>query len=159
MTRELTAQIIERQLRRIGIRANIRILEWAALLHQFIDKRRFEAILLGWGLDLEPDPYDIWHSSKTREGEFNFIGYSNAEVDRLLEEGRSTFDIVQRTRIYHRLHRILYEEQPVCFLYVPEALPAIHRRFQEVEVSPIGLGYNFIHWYVPANRQRYRILE
>ena len=78
-------------------------------------------------------------------------------MDRLLEEGRRNLDLKVRARVYHELHRILYEEQPVCFLYVPEALPVIHRRFQQVEVSPIGIGYNLIHWYVPSDRQRYRL--
>ncbi|MBI3615201.1 MAG: peptide-binding protein [Candidatus Omnitrophica bacterium] len=157
LARELTAQIIQQQLSRVGIRVKIRILEWAALLHQFIDKHRFEAILLGWGLSRDPDPFDIWHSSKTGEGEFNFIGYSNPEVDRLLLEGRANFDQEKRRAIYWKLHRILYEEQPVCFLYVSDSLPVVHRRFQQVEVSPLGLGYNLIHWYVPVSRQRYQL--
>ncbi len=157
LSRQLTAQIIQRRLGEVGIRVKIRILEWAALLHEFIDRHRFEAILLGWALSREPDPFDIWHSSKTGVGEFNFLSFSDPEVDRLLEEGRSSFDPAVRTRAYHRFHQILYEEQPVCFLYVADSLPAIHRRFQEVEVSPIGIGYNLIHWYVPVDRQRHRL--
>jgi peptide/nickel transport system substrate-binding protein len=156
LTRELTAQIIQRRLQDVGIRVKIWILEWSTLLHQFIDKRRFDAILLGWALSREPDPYDIWHSSKTKEGEFNFIGYSNPKVDELLIEGRRNFDLKVRTKVYHELHRILYEEQPVCFLFVPDALPALHRRFEQVEMTPWGLG-EMLHWYVPNSRQRYRL--
>ena len=157
LSRELTAQIIQRRLKDVGIRMKIWILEWSAFLHEFIDKRRFEAVLLGWALSREPDPFDIWHSSKTKEGEFNFISYSNPRVDDLLKEGRRLFDVEARKKIYQEFHRILYEEQPVCFLYVSDALPVVHRRFQQVEVSPIGVGYNLIHWYVPASRQRYRL--
>lgn len=157
LTRELAAQIIQQRLAAIGIRVKIWILEWSALLHEFIDKGKFEAILMGWSLSRDPDQFDLWHSSKIKPGEFNFIGYSNPEADRLLEEGRRTFDPLRRQEIYRRFHRLLYEDQPVCFLYVPEALPAVHRRFQEVEVSAIGVGYNLIHWYVPSNKQRYRM--
>lgn len=155
LTRELTAQIIQRQLQAVGIRVRIWILEWSTFLHEFIDKHRFEAVLLGWALSRDPDLYDIWHSSKTQPGEFNFIGYSNPKVDDLMLKGRATFDPKERAKIYHEIHRILYAEQPVCFLYVPEALPAVHRRVQGVESSPLGIGYNLIHWYVPASRQRY----
>lgn len=157
LSRELTAQIVQRRLHEIGIRMEIWVLEWSAFLHEFIDKRRFEAVLLGWALSREPDPYDIWHSSKTQPGEFNFIGYANPEVDELLEAGRRTFDLEKRKAIYRRFHKILYEEQPVSFLFVPDALPVVHRRFQNVEVSPIGIGHNLIHWYVPESRQRYRL--
>lgn len=146
------AQIIKEDLKRIGIIMDIKVLEWQALLHEFIDKRRFEAVILGWALSRDPDIYDIWHSSKTKEGEFNFISYKNEEVDRLLIEGRRTFDLEKRKKIYHEIHRILAEEQPVTFLFVPDALPVLHKRFKGVEKAPLGIWYDFIHWYVPENR-------
>lgn len=151
------AQIIRENLKEIGIGVNIKVLEWQAMLHEFIDKKRFEAIIMGWGLSRDPDMYDIWHSSKTKEGEFNFISYSNAEVDRLLIEGRRTFDHARRTRIYHRIHEILAEEQPYTFLYVPDALPVLHKRFKGVEKAPIGIWHDFIHWHVPKNRMDWYI--
>lgn len=150
-----TAQIIKENLKKIGIDMSIKVLEWQALLHEFIDKKRFEAVIMGWALSRDPDIYDIWHSSKTREGEFNFISYKNEEVDRLLLEGRRTFDIEKRKRIYHRIHEILAEEQPCTFLYVPDALPILHKRFKGVERAPIGIWHNFIHWYVPKNRMEW----
>ncbi len=147
-----TAQIIKENLKKIGIDMNIKVLEWQTLLHEFIDKKRFEAVIMGWALSRDPDIYDIWHSSKTREGEFNFISYKNEEVDQLLLEGRRTFDFKKRKKIYHRIHEILAEEQPCTFLYVPDALPVLHKRFKGVEKAPIGIWYNFIHWYVPKNK-------
>ncbi len=147
-----TAQIIKEQLRRVGIDLNIKVLEWQAMLHEFIDKKKFEAIIMGWGLGRDPDNYDIWHSSKTKEGEFNFISYKNAEVDKLLIEGRQTFDIEKRKKIYHRIHEILADDQPYAFLYVPDALPVLHKRFKGVEKAPLGIMYDFIHWYVPKDK-------
>lgn len=155
LPRELTAQIVQQQLRAVGIDVQIRIIEWSSFVTQFLMTRRFEAVLLGWGLSPEPDPYDIWHSSKTGEGEFNVVGYSNPVVDRLLEAGRRTFDLAERTTIYHELQRILYEEQPYCFLYVPDALPILHARFRGVEPTPIGLQHHVIDWSVPPREQRY----
>jgi|WetSurMetagenome_2_1015567.scaffolds.fasta_scaffold16927_1 peptide/nickel transport system substrate-binding protein len=146
------AQIIREQLRRVGIEMNIKSLEWQAMLHSFINKKRFEAVLLGWSLSRDPDLHDIWHSSKTKEGEFNFISYKNDEVDRLLVEGRQTFDIEKRKRIYMRIHEILVEDQPTIFLYVPDALTVIHKRFLGIEKAPLGITYNFIHWRVGGNR-------
>ena len=121
------------------------------MLHEFIHKKRFEAVLMGWGLSRDPDLFDIWHSSKTKEGEFNFISYNNAEVDRLLIAGRQTFDIGKRKQIYRRIHQILSEEQPTIFLYVPDALTLIHKRFRGIEKAPLGITYDFIRWYVPKD--------
>lgn len=150
------SEMIQKYLKDVGVRVKIRVLEWSALINDFINKKRFEAVLMGWFLSRDPDNYDIWHSSKTREGEFNFIGYKNAEVDRLLEEGRRTFDQEARQAAYHKVHEIIYSEQPYLFLYSAEALPIINKRFRGVEVSPIGIGYNFIKWYVPRSEQRYK---
>ncbi len=153
--RRKTAEIIQRRLREVGIRAKIRVVEWTAFINEFVDKKRFETIILGWSLARDPDPYDIWHSSKTKEGEFNFISYKNEELDRLLLEGRRTFDRDKRKKIYHRIHEILAEEQPYIFFYVPDALPLVHARFRGIEPAPLGIGYNFIKWYVPKEEQKY----
>ncbi len=155
--RERTATIIQWRLKQIGIKVNIRILEWSTFINEFIDKRRFEAVILGWSIGLDPDQYDIWHSSKTGEKEFNFVSYSNEEVDRLLEVGRRTFDIEKRKRAYYRIQEILAEEVPYVFLYVPDALPIVHGRFRGIKPSPIGISYNLPKWYVPKRLQRHRL--
>ena len=155
-TRRMAAEIIQRRLKDIGVKVNIRVLEWSVFINEFVDKKRFEAIIMGWGLGREPDCFDIFHSSKIRKGEFNFITYLNPEVDRFLIEGRRTFDREKRKEIYHKIHKILYEDQPYMFLYIPDALVAVNRRFQGIEPSPIGITYNFVDWWVPKGKQRYK---
>ena len=153
--RQRVAEIIQRRLGEMGIKVKIKIIEWSAFLSEFIDKRKFEAVILGWSLSRDPDCFDIWHSSKTKEGEFNFISYQNPQLDLLLEEGRREFNQEKRKKIYHQVHQILYEDQPYVFLFVPDALPIVHSRFKGIEPAPIGIGYNFIKWYVPKSQQRY----
>jgi peptide/nickel transport system substrate-binding protein len=152
--RKKTAEIIQRRLAGVGIEANIRIIEWAAFVKEFINKRKFDVTILGWTIPLDPDIYDVWHSSKTGPDELNFISYKNAEVDRLLERGRSTFDMKLRKKCYDRVQEILAEEQPYTFLYCPDALPIISARFRGIEPAPIGIGHNFIKWYVPREEQK-----
>jgi peptide/nickel transport system substrate-binding protein len=155
--RARAAEIIQRRLKDVGIEVKIRIVEWAAFIKEFINKGRFEAVLLGWTTGQDPDLYDIWHSSKTKEGELNFIHYNNPEVDRLLEEGRHTFDREKRKQAYFRLQELIAEDQPYTFLFVPDALPAISKRFRGVKPAPAGIDYNFHQWYVPQAEQRYVI--
>lgn len=150
-----TAVIIQHRLKTIGIDVRIRVIEWASFLIQFIDKGNFEAVMLGWTISPDPDQFDIWHSSKTGPRELNFIGYKNPEVDRLLEEGRSTFDMGKRRRCYYRFQEILAEDQPYTFLYVPDALPVVSARFRGIEPAPAGIMYNFIRWYAPKEEQKY----
>jgi peptide/nickel transport system substrate-binding protein len=150
------AEMIQGFLKAVGIEMKIRVVEWGALIGEFLDKRKFDAVLMGWFLGRDPDNYDIWHSSKTRQGEFNIINYKNSEADALLEEGRRVFGEKRRGDIYHRVHEIIYDDQPYMFLYSGEILPIVNSRFRGVKPSPIGIGYNFIKWYVPAGEQRYR---
>jgi peptide/nickel transport system substrate-binding protein len=153
--RLLSAQIIQQRLKYVGIDVKIRIVEWATFLKEYIDKGKFEVVMLAWNISQDPDMYDVWHSSKTNPGELNFIGFKNAEVDRLLVEGRGTFDIEKRKQAYFRIQEILAEEQPYTFLYVPDALPVVSARIRGVEVAPAGIGHNQIKWYVPKNEQVY----
>ena len=149
------AEIIQYRLAQVGIRVKIRIIEWASFINQFINQRRFEAVILGWTIPQDPDLYDIWYSGKTKPEELNFISYSNVEVDGLLIKARNTFDQNERRKYYFRIQEILAEEQPCTFLYVPDALPVISSRFHGIEPAPIGIDYNFIKWYVPKQEQKY----
>lgn len=152
-----TATIIQWRLAKVGIKVKIEAIEWSTFINQFIDKRRFEAVILGWSIGLDPDQYDIWFSGKTKEKEFNFIGYSNPEVDELLEKGRRTYDISERKKAYFRIQEILADELPYIFLYVPAATPIVHGRVKGIKPSPIGISYNLPKWYVPRQLQRHRM--
>lgn len=155
LARMLAAQIIQQDLAKLGIKVNIRVLEWTTLIHQFIDKRRFQAVILGWTTGPDPDLYDIFHSSKVKSPGLNFVGYENPEVDRLLEEGRYTLDREKRKELYTRLQVILADDQPYTFLYIPMSLEAIHKRFRGIKPSAIGLSYNLERWWVPKSEQKY----
>jgi peptide/nickel transport system substrate-binding protein len=154
-SRAKTAAIIQQSLAAVGIRMEIRTLEWSAFINEFVDKRKFDAVILGWSISQDPDQYDIWSSKKTGPKEFNFIGFANDEVDRLLEEGRRTFDMEKRKKAYFRIQEILAEEQPYVFLYYPDSLPAVHKRIRGIEPAPAGISYNFIKWYVPKGERKY----
>jgi peptide/nickel transport system substrate-binding protein len=157
LSRLLAAQIIQRELSKLGIKVNIRVMEWTTLIHQFIDTRRFETVILGWATGPDPDLYDIFHSSKIKSPGLNFIGYLNPELDRLLEEGRYTLDKEKRKKIYYRVQEILAEDQPYTFLYIPMSLEAIHKRFYGIKPAAIGIGYNIEKWWVPKKLQKYLI--
>jgi peptide/nickel transport system substrate-binding protein len=148
-------EIIQRRLQEVGIEVKLRVIEWASFLKEFIYPGRFDATILGWTIPVDPDGYNIWHSSKTGPRELNFIGYSNPEVDRLLEQGRRVLGVEKRRPVYHRLQEILAEDVPYTFLYVPDSLPVVARRFHGIEEAPAGIMHNFNRWYVPESQQKY----
>ena len=70
-------------------------------------------------------------------------------------EARKTFDQNKRAALYRQVHAIIYEDQPYAFLYAPESLSVIHNRFENVMEGKLGVGFNFIRWFVPKERQKY----
>jgi peptide/nickel transport system substrate-binding protein len=141
-----SGEIIQRRFRQIGVDVKLRVIEWASFLKEFINPGSFDATILGWSGTPEPDQFNIWHSSKTGPRELNFIGFKNEEVDNFLEQGRRTFDQVERKKHYDRFQVILADEQPYTFLYVSEALPVVAKRFRGIDSAPAGIRHNFIRW-------------
>ena len=154
-TRSKAAEVIQKNLKAVGIDVSIRIVEWAAFLKEFVNPQKFDAVILGWTIPRDPDAFDVWHSSKTGPAELNHVSFKNAEADALLEKGRRTFDQEERRKAYARFQEILAEEQPYVFLYVPDALPIVSARFRGIVPAPAGISYNFIKWWVPKAEQKY----
>jgi len=149
-----TATIIQQRLKSIGIQVKIRLIEWSAFIENFINKRDFDAVILGWSLSPDPDQFNIWHSSQTGERQFNFLSYSNNKVDEALEQARLTFDLDAQKRWYDIMQQEIHQDAPVVFLYAGYSLPAIHQRIQNIEVAPAGIGHNQEKWFIPKTLQK-----
>ena len=154
--REMSAVLVQRRLKEIGIDVKIRVVEWATFISRFIKTGDFNVVLLGWGLGLEPDQFNIWHSSQQAPGQFNFIGYKNPKVDKLLEAGRLELNPDKRMKIYHDFSEILLEDSPVVYLFAGYGLPAIHKRVKGIDdpAPPAGIGHNSYEWYIPRPLRR-----
>lgn len=157
--REKTFVLIQHQLKKVGIHVTFRALEWASLLNQYIHTGDFEAVIMGWGLGLDPDQFSIWHSSQQAQGQFNFIGYENKAVDALLSAGRSELDPNKRQQIYHQFAEKLLADSPIVYLSSGYGLSAIHKRVQGIlaPVPPAGVTYDAHEWYIPIQYRRNQI--
>lgn len=154
--REKSAVLIQRRLKEVGIDVNIRAIEWASFISRFIKTGDFDVVVLGWGLGLDPDQYNIWHSSQQAPGQFNFIGYNNPTIDKLLEQGRTELDPDKRMRIYHEFSKVLLEDCPIVYLSAGYGLTAMHKRVQGIvnPIPPAGVGYDSHKWYIPEPLRR-----
>ncbi len=149
---EQIATVYQNELKRVGIDMKIRPLEWASFL-QNVDTRQFDACMLGWSMPPDPDPYQVWHSEGIEKGS-NFVGFNNAEADRIAEQAREEFDRGKRIELYQRFHEILHEEQPYTFMFCSKALVAVDKRFHGIVMYPFGPDSE--EWWVPTNLQRYK---
>ncbi|NLN93787.1 MAG: hypothetical protein GX130_10840 [Candidatus Hydrogenedens sp.] len=147
---EKVLTLYKEELARVGIELTIRLMEWASLLER-VDKREFDAILMGWSMPPDPDPYQVWHSSQADAGS-NYVGFINPEADEIVEAARRSFDKEERIRLYKRFQEILHEEQPYLFLLTPKVLAAGDKRLHGIQVYPFGVDQR--EWFVPRDLQR-----
>ena len=133
--------MFQEALRGIGVDMTIRTLEYN-VYRGLRDARQFEALAAGWNLDPDPDCYDFWHSSQSRNG-INYAGLANPEVDRLCEEGRRTVDPAHRTAIYRRVQHLLHDLQPATFVAYRASIVGLSPRLVGVQPHPLGIW----NWY------------
>lgn len=145
-TRINAAQILQYQLAKAGVKMKIRVMEWQAFLNTIVHPRNFEAVILGWGLALMPDAYPLWHSDSDKLGRFNFVGYRNKEVDRLIEKGSVTINREELGKIYKRLFKIIADDLPYLFLYIPNSITVVNDKIKNVEPAFTGVTHNQKDW-------------
>jgi len=104
--------------KQIGIDVRTDLLEWAVFIQERVDKADFDALILGWGMGIEPDLYQIWHSSQTNPYQLNFVGFRNSQADDLIIKIRQEYDHERQVAYCRQLHEIIAREQPYTFLYV-----------------------------------------
>ncbi len=149
ITERLQRYVLD-QCNEAGIKVQLDELEWS-VFEKRLTERDFEVVCLSWTGSPESDPFQIWHSSQAENRGSNYIGYRNDEVDRLIEEGRSTLDYNARMEIWHEVHRLIHEDQPYTFLFSRPTVVFIDKRFRNVKRHPFRLYAS--EWYVPQVQQ------
>lgn len=146
--------IVIDEMRRAGIDATFREVDWSILLDR-IERFDYDAVILGWQFSAnDPDLYQVWHSSQAVPGGSNHVSFKNAEADRILVEYRREFDKQRRIELYRKLQEIILDEAPYTFLYMPKAIAAVDRRFQNTVWYPTGHA-DVREWWVPVADQKY----
>ncbi|AZR73695.1 hypothetical protein BBF96_10055 [Anoxybacter fermentans] len=140
-SREKVLQLAQNFWKKIGVKLEVDALTWTTFITERILKRDFDACVLGWtGMGPDPDDYSLFHSSQIEDG-FNFVSYRNPEVDKLLEEGRTTMDIEKRKKIYYRIQELIHDDYPYIFLMYSKANAVFNEKVRGLRPSPLG----FIH--------------
>lgn len=149
--------IVQQQLKKIGISAKIKVVEWSVYLNTFVAKRNFDMCVTRGGLGvLAPDLSFEFHSSQIHDTEYNWATYINPELDDLIEKSLRTFDREQQKKYFFRAQEIISEDVPVIYLYMRNSMIATSKRVQGVKPlpAPLGFDYNLDYWWIPKIFQR-----
>lgn len=124
--------LYQEDLKKVGIKMNLQLLDWNALLKN-MDESKFDAVALGWGGGaVDNDPKQIWHSSSIGKGGSNFISYSNKEVDKLIDKAREELDKQKRIPLYREIYRKIADDAPYAFMFNDKyILYAVNKRIQQ----------------------------
>jgi len=134
------AEAVAGQLRAIGMDVSVRTWEYKVVKPLLLNCER-QAFLRDWG-DSAFDPVGYieakWHTrvEGTPDGRGNFSCYSNPEVDKLIKAGAAEPDPEKRREIYFEMQRLIYEDAPAVFLYVPREIEAASAKVRNWKPSP-----------------------
>lgn len=134
--RRRIAQVIQEQLREIGIRVTIQSFEWGTFFSD-IKSGNFQIYSLTWVGITDPDIYYYaFHSSSTPPRGANRNRYKNPLLDRLLEEGRVELDQGKRRKIYGDVQKIVSEDIPIVGLWFNKNILVRDRRIRGFTLLP-----------------------
>ena len=137
-TRKAILAIAQDAWKQIGIDVRTDILEWSVFIQERVNKLDFDVLILGWRMGIEPDLYQIWHSSQTHPHQLNFVDFKNKEADDLIIKIRQEYDHKRQVEYCHRLHEIIAQEQPYTFLYVGKWTAVLDKRIVIRELDDDG---------------------
>ncbi len=136
--RKSILSIVQNYWRKIGVKCNTQVFEWAVFLKDFVNALKFDALVLGWSMGTDPDLYQLWHSSQAGPKQLNFVGYRNPEADRLIVAIRQEYDKAKQIQLTRELHRLIARDQPYTFLYVNKATRLLDKKIVIVERQADG---------------------
>ena len=130
------AEVIQAMAAEAGFDMRIRVTEFATSLNE-AEAGRYGAYMLNWSGRTDPDGNLFsFHKSGAPQ---NYGKYSNPEVDRILEEARTTSIMADRMALYDALAGILTREGSIIYLYHRPVIIAHSARLEGFKPVPDGL--------------------
>jgi peptide/nickel transport system substrate-binding protein len=131
-----SAEVIQAMAAEAGFDMKIRLVEFATGLKE-AEEGRYQAFLLNWSGRTDPDG-NLYIFMKTGAPQ-NYGGYSNANVDKALDEARLKSDPKERKAIYERVAAETLKDNPYLYLYHRKVLIAHSNKVEGYRQMPDGL--------------------
>jgi len=132
------AQAMQAMAADANIKVTIQIVEGGVLFDTMVHLQH-QATLIIWSGRPDPD-FDIYpFVTASGLGGFNFTGYTNPQVQALLDGARLLGDMTQRRRAYTEVARILDDDVPYMILYYPKEYKLVSTRVRGFQMVPDGM--------------------
>lgn len=150
------AQVVQSNLRAIGVDAQVQLVEFNTLIGQLNDVKRrpFDAVVMGWVAELKIDDRNLFHCD-FRDQPYQWAGYCNPRTTRLIDTLALVADREEAKPLWSEYQRLIAEDQPYTFLYFQHRLEGVSERLRDVEVDARGDLVGVARWYIhPDHRGR-----
>ena len=146
-----TAELIKEDLEAVGMKVEIKTFEVGNLNQSVIRPREYDALLFGQIINHESDLFAFWHSSQRKDPGLNVAMYTNAKVDKILEEAFTLLNEDQRLKKYAEFESEIKKDMPAVFLYSPKFIYAVSSELNGLSIdhiiSPADRFANVNSWY------------
>ena len=136
------AQVAQNELKQIGLDAQLDVVEWGVYIDKWV-KRDFDTMIELRGGSGEPDRF-LYRTFYSTGGVNNFL-FKNADVDKLLDQGRTQTRPAERKATYDRLQALLMEQNPAVFLYCPNENQVLSKHLSGFKLVGNGSLY-YLTW-------------
>lgn len=135
----LGAQLLQADLAKVGIDAEIRVIEWGELIRR-AKAGEHDLLFMGWAGDNgDPDNFltPQFACASVQSG-LNFARYCDETLDKLIADGKASSDQDERSRLYHQAQQIIQEQALWLPLAHPTAFALLSAKVEGYQVSPFG---------------------
>lgn len=145
--REKSAPLIQDNLRAVGIKVNLELMEFSTLVETVFDQNNMDLWLMGWSLSIDPDPGPIFLPNN-KWGKVT--GWTSARNEELIQAGVRVLKNDQRKPIYVEWAKILNDELPYVFLYTQNDIEVMNKRVRGLAPDARGMLWNSHELWIPA---------
>ena len=135
----LGAQLLQADLAKVGIKADIRVIEWGELIRR-AKAGEHDLLFMGWAGDNgDPDNFltPQFSCAAVKSGT-NFARYCDKTLDSLISEGKTLSDQDKRSALYQKAQALIQQQAVWLPLAHPTAYALTRKDVQGYQVSPFG---------------------
>jgi peptide/nickel transport system substrate-binding protein len=141
--REDSANIIAQNLKAAGVKVATTTYDFPTIMQKG-KAGDFDLILVGFTFTLDPDVSSLYGTG----GVYNFMGYSNPQVDQLLNQGKEEPDSTKRKAIYNQLQQTWEKDLPVITLYSDYQIVSVSKNVAHGSPQPFGTTHDLQNWAI-----------
>jgi len=150
-----SAELIKADLASLGMKVDVKTFEIGNLNQTVIRPRKYDVLLFGQIINHESDLFAFWHSTQRNDPGLNVAMYTNAKVDKILEDASTIKDETSRIKKYAEFENEIEKDMPAIFLYSPNFIYVVAKDLKGISIdhiiSPSDRFLNLYSWYLKTD--------